>query len=121
MSDCHDWGPSVPCTLLHLIGRQRALLQKMALEAALQGAGHVMAFYKARMLNTSVLLEQSHTGLVHGKAAFIPRTASYYILQQMKAVHDIWLPFKSKFMEVSTSGPIMARSSRSSRRSCLGI
>ena len=49
---------------------------------------------------TSVLFEQSHTDRVHGKAPIIPKTTNYCILQQMKAVHDIWLPFNSNIMEV---------------------
>ena len=64
------------------------------------------------MLNISVLFEQSHTDLVHGKAPFLPRTTNYCILQQMKAAHDIWLPFKSKIMEVYTSGKRTCSSSK---------
>ena len=105
VSICRSRGDSVPCALLHVIGRQRTLLQKMGSEAALQGAGHEIAFYKARMLNTSLLFEQSHFDLVHGKAPLIPRATDFCILQQMKAVQDIWLPFKSDIMEVYTSDP----------------
>ena len=52
-------------------------------------------------MQSAAEFEQAHCDLVHGKVPHIPRMNEYCILQQMKTVHDAWLPFKETVDSIS--------------------
>ena len=63
-------------------------------------------------MQSAAEFEQACHDLIHGKVAHIPRMNAYCILQQMKTVHDSWLPFKetvdSVFMGGITEGVLLS-------------
>ena len=107
VEECHERAPTLPCTVLRVLGDQRARLQKMSKEAMLQGTATNISLNRERMQATADLFEQSHYNLIHGNTDPMPRTKDYCMLQQMKGIHDVWMPFQAKLHEVyqgDTSG-----------------
>jgi len=94
VKECLSRDATIPCMTVKILGRQRALLQKMSFEAMLQGAGYQVENKKAAMVDTIALFEQTQLDVTHGKAPDVPRTTDHCILQQMKDVNDAFEGFK---------------------------
>ena len=60
VEECHEREPTLPCTVLRVLGNQRMRLQKMSKLAMLQGTATNISLNKERMKATSDLFEQSH-------------------------------------------------------------
>ena len=55
VEECLHRDPALPCYVMEIMGLQRVRLQTMSKEAVLQKADHEVAYYRARMHNTTGL------------------------------------------------------------------
>ena len=85
-SECLSKTSDVKCSLYRKVGRQRILLQRINMEAMLQGVGMNIDFNREQMLNSTSEFEQAHFDLIHGKAPHVPRTDYFCLLQQLKDI-----------------------------------
>ena len=72
VEECHEREPSLPCTVLRVLGDQRVRLQKMSKLAMLQVAATNASLNREYMKATSDLSEQSHYELIMAKHIACP-------------------------------------------------
>jgi len=109
LAECHHQTQDVPCEVISSAVHMRTLFQQVSKEAILVAIGKSEVNGEmmdqeanlAHMLHSMHYWEKDHHDLIHGHAPYIPTTSDVCILQQMKKVEDLWLPFKKLIMKVA--------------------
>jgi len=92
---------SKDATVINLAGRQRMLTQKMSKDALSKASGFGDM---EELLTTAKLFDKTLDGLINGDETLsLPKTESPTIVEGLKRVRNLWVPFKRNVEAIATT------------------